>query len=278
MNRLQIITEARTLMAEKTAASSYADATDTYNWINDGIKDMCVKGGVYLKSLSLTVVNGISTYNLPWEFLEVSNLLNHSGSPLDLIDSTHVGRVFKVTGVPLFFYFSQSLITLSPWIAATPYITWPSTALHSSTYIVPTATNGYMYECIIAGTSTAVEPTWVAIVGNKQVDGAVTWICRELISSLHTLNLWDIPLLASGGTGTYTMLYSAMDSGLCGDKVSPNIPEDKHRYLIPYLCYRWSIKNRDAQLAAAFYQEYAAGVGLPMQAQGAQQGGEQGAS
>ncbi len=276
MNRSQIILESRTLMAEKVASASYADATDVNLWINDGIKDMCSKGGVYTKSLSLTIVDAISTYYLPWDFLAAKHLLNHKGSPLDLIEGTNVGRVFKVTGVPLFYYFSQSPITLSIWTANTPYITWPASGLHTSTYTLPTVATGYMHECIAAGTSSASEPIWSTILGTKQVDGTATWICRELISSLSTIILYDTPLSLYGGIGTYTMLYSAMDSGLYDDKMSPNFPEDRHRYLIPYVCYRWSIKNRDPQLAMAFYQEYAAGVGLPMPTQG--QGGEKGAS
>lgn len=272
MNRLQIITESRTLMAEKVAASSYASADDVNNWINDGIKDACIKGGIYLRPLTLSVINGIPTYNLPWEHIEVKNFLNHLGSPLDAIDNSVIGRVYKVTGVPLYYYFTQSLITLSSWVASTLYTTWPANAQYSSTYIVPTTANGYMYECLTAGQSNAVtEPTWSTVLGTKQVDGTATWICRELISSLNTINLYDIPLLASGGVGLYTMLYTAMDSGLYDDKASPNFPEDKHRYLTPYVCYRWCIKNRDKELGMIFYQEYAAGMGLPMpQAQGGQ--------
>lgn len=266
MNRLQIITDARALMAEKTASSSYADATDVTNWINEGIKDMCIKGKVYQKSLSLTVVTTIAAYNLPWEFIDPFNVLNYNGVPLTQIENSLIGGIFKITGKPTWFYFTQSAITLSAWQVNYGYVIWPATGVHTKTYLVPTVPNGYMYECIIAGTSHATtEPTWSTVLGTKQTDGTVTWICRELVSSLQTINFYDTPTTAGGGVGTYTMLYSAQDSGLitADDKASPSFPERFHSYLVPYICYRWSIKNRDAQLAAAFYQEYAAGVGLP---------------
>ena len=276
MNRSQIILEARTLMAEKTASASYASVDDVNNWINDGIKDMCTKGAIYTNPLSLTVLNNVSTYNCPWDFLAAKNFLNHNGSPLDLIEAMNVGRTYKVIGVPLFYYHSQSPITLSPWYASTTYNTWPSSGLHTFTYVTPSVANGYMYECLTGGLSDIIEPVWPTTLGTKQTDHTVTWICRELVSSLTTAILYDTPLTIYGGVGTYTMLYSAMDSGLYTDLASPNFAENKHRYLIPYICYRWSIKNRDSQLAMGFYQEYAAGVGLPMPQ--IEQGGQQGAT
>lgn len=271
MNRLQIETDARTLMAEKTAGSSYADATDVHNWINDGIKDMCTKGKVFPKTIPLTVGDAVKNYNLPWEFLEDIRIENHRGVPLDEVTLDSVGRVFVLTGKPLYFYFTVTPITLSAWAAATTYVVWPISGIHTSTYIVPTVANGYMYECLVGGTShAAIEPTWSITLGTKQGDGTVTWICRELLSSLQTINFHDTPTTVGGGVGTYSLTYSAMDSGLYDDKASPNFPPKLHRYLSPYACYRWASKNRDPQLAAAFYQEYSAGVGLPSaQPQGA---------
>jgi len=271
MNRLQIETDARTLMAEKTAGSSYADATDVHNWINDGIKDMCTKGKVFPKVIPLTVVSGDKDYNLPWEFIEAIRIENQNGVPLDELTLDSVGRVFTISGKPLYFYFTPTIITLASWVAATAYVIWPATGVHLSTYIIPTVGNGYMYECIIGGTSHAItEPVWSTTLGTKQTDGTVTWICRELIASLQTINFHATP--ATIGAGGYSLTISAMDSGLYDDKVSPNFAPTLHRYLIPYVCYRWSIKNRDAQMAAALYQEYAAGVGLPAPSPQGEQG------
>ena len=262
MNRLQIETEARTLMAEKTASSSYADSADIINWINDGIKDMCIKGKVYPKTIPLNVVSADRDYNLPWDFIEPIRVDNHRGIPLDEIDLDFVGRTFILPGRPLYFYFTTTPITLSSWSAGTSYVVWPSSGVHTSTYIVPTTPNGYMYECIVSGTSHTTQPTWSTVLGTRQIDNTVTWICRELVSSLQTINLYDTPTTAGGGVGTYYLTYSALDGGLHSDQATPNFASTLHHYLIPYICYRWSIKNRDSQLAMAFYQEYAAGVGL----------------
>lgn len=46
--------------------------------------------------------------------------------------------------------------------------------------VVPAAgVNGFVYKCIIAGTTHAsVEPTWPLVIGNTVTDGTVTWRCE----------------------------------------------------------------------------------------------------
>lgn len=41
--------------------------------------------------------------------------------------------------------------------------------------VQPATANGYMYECIVAGTSAGSAPVWPLVVGNTVVDGTVTW-------------------------------------------------------------------------------------------------------
>jgi anaerobic selenocysteine-containing dehydrogenase len=41
----------------------------------------------------------------------------------------------------------------------------------------PTTSTNYHYECTVAGTSGATEPTWPTVVNNTVADGTVTWKC-----------------------------------------------------------------------------------------------------
>jgi len=44
----------------------------------------------------------------------------------------------------------------------------------------PTVANGYIYQCIIAGTSGGSEPTWPTTVGAVVADNTATWVCKPL--------------------------------------------------------------------------------------------------
>lgn len=57
---------------------------------------------------------------------------------------------------------------------------WPVSAAVSTAYVVgdtrrPSASNGYLYKCVVAGTSGGTGPTWPTTIGLTVVDGGVTW-------------------------------------------------------------------------------------------------------
>ncbi len=59
------------------------------------------------------------------------------------------------------------------------YLTWAGTTVRAKgDFVIPTAINGYIYECTTAGTGGAGEPVWPTTVGNTVADGTVTWTCR----------------------------------------------------------------------------------------------------
>jgi hypothetical protein len=274
MNLLEIRTEIRRILAETTAASSYFSDADINRFINDGIKHMCIEAGVYEKTLSITVATTIATYTLPLEFLSMKTILNLNGIPLDPIETFQVGGTYKITGLPLNYYMTQAAATLPIWVKATAYVIFPATCSIAKTYCVPITTNGYSYECVTAGTSHAsTEPVWTTVVGSTQpVDGTVYWKCRELFSTLFTLNLYDTPTTAGGGAGTYTLIYSALDEGLYVDTDTPNFSWNKHQYLVSYGCFKCGMKAKDQALAMAFLTEYSSGLGLKMGGAGGEGG------
>jgi hypothetical protein len=282
MNLLEIRTEIRRILAETTAASSYFSDADINRFINDGIKHMCIEAGVYEKTIPISVVNGDATYTLPLEFISMKTLLNQSKIPLDPIVVSQVGSVYLIDGKPLNYYMTQGVVTLNVWTVATPYTIFPPTCLPLSTYIRPTTANGFTYECVVSGSSHATtEPTWGLVLGTRLADAAgvsLTWACRELFSTLYTLNLYSTPTILGGGVGAYTAIFSAMDEGLYVDTDVPNFPWDKHHYLVLYGSHRCALKAKDLQLAMAFLADYSAGLGLKVTAPGGEggEGGPQG--
>lgn len=56
------------------------------------------------------------------------------------------------------------------WAAAAAYV--------ADEIVTPSASNGYRYRCVTAGTSGATEPaTWTTTIGATVADGTVTWLC-----------------------------------------------------------------------------------------------------
>ncbi len=104
MTRDEISAEIRRLIAEQSATASYITPTDIVAFIDDGIKDMCIKGKVYEKSSTLTVTTTVAAYDLASDFLSMAGIRNHNGIPLDPITVTLQGSIYLITGKPTCFY------------------------------------------------------------------------------------------------------------------------------------------------------------------------------
>lgn len=66
--------------------------------------------------------------------------------------------------------------TLILRLTANGAATWTaSTAYSVGALAYPTTKNGFVYECTVAGTSGATEPTWPTTEGDTVTDGTVTW-------------------------------------------------------------------------------------------------------
>lgn len=53
-----------------------------------------------------------------------------------------------------------------------------STAYSVGDVVRPVSTNGFVYRCVVAGTSGGSLPTYTTTVGDDFTDGAVTWVCE----------------------------------------------------------------------------------------------------
>lgn len=67
------------------------------------------------------------------------------------------------------------------WAASTAYVTSPTSPTNGPSYVTPTVSNGFRYECTVAGTSGATEPAWPTTLGATVVSGAATFTCRSFV-------------------------------------------------------------------------------------------------
>jgi hypothetical protein len=256
MNRLELRTDVRVQLREQTAAKSQWTDANLNRFIYKGIRDMCIKAGVLEKTRSITVTTTVATYAQLWDFLKPVTLLNASGVPLDPIQRMDTGKVWIITGKPLYFYVTETDFSTATRAALTLYAT--------GAVVIPVTINGYMYEATFGGTTAAGLPTYPTEIGGTVTDGTVIWTCRELISRGYTINLWDTPTTAGAGTGTYTLIYKALSGGWASDTVSTDFPVDYHHALIDYVCWEALISLRQFKDAAPFIMNYCRELGLDL--------------
>ena len=260
MNRSEIRTRCRTILAQTVAAASYYTDDEINQFINDGIEDACIKAEAYTKAQTIMVTTGVSSYYLPLDFLKPRSFLNASGSSLDRIELEDLGRVFIGNTKPISYYLKPMQVTFGVRLNSNAYIAWPTTASHSSTIVLPSTANGYLYECTYPGTSDSSAPTFSTTISDITTDGSVLWSTRSLTNVLQQLNLTTSPTLTHAGD--YVMTYSAMADHLYNDTIGVQLPADKHQYLVSYAAFRCAFKAKQAQLAQALVTEYALGFGL----------------
>lgn len=56
---------------------------------------------------------------------------------------------------------------------------WASGSYSVGDFVKPTVANGFLYECVAAGTSAVSEPSWGTTSGSDTTDGTVSWRCRR---------------------------------------------------------------------------------------------------
>ncbi len=145
MNLLEIRTDSRRMLREITAAKSAHTDADLNKFINDGIKDMCIKAFVLITTDTFTVTTTVASYALSYDHIKTISLLNSSGVPLIQILPTDARLMYLITGKPLYFYETQTRATLVTRANGTIYT--------AQQLLLPASLNGYMYEFTTGGTT-----------------------------------------------------------------------------------------------------------------------------
>lgn len=83
--------------------------------------------------------------------------------------------------------------------------TWAGTnAQNVGDIIRPTAGNGYVYICVVAGTTGGSQPTWPTVPGQTVADSGATWSCLG-----ESVTVWS-SAAASWSSATFSTAYGVI--------------------------------------------------------------------
>src|SRR4030042_5151582 len=108
MNLLELRTEWRRALRETAASKSAFTDTDGNKFINEAIKDSCIKAGIFEKTVTQTISTTVATYTMPWDFLKVVSLRNASGVDLDPMAPSDMGKRYIITGKTTYHYITEA--------------------------------------------------------------------------------------------------------------------------------------------------------------------------
>lgn len=97
----------------------------------------------------------------------------------------------------------------SKTVTFTAAASWSVQRANSTAYTVgdivrPTSSNGFVYQCVVAGTSAGSAPTYPVVIGTTVTDGGVTWICQG--TGVLVVDAAD-PSWTTGNPGSLTASY-----------------------------------------------------------------------
>ncbi len=95
---------------------------------------------------------------------------------------------------------TASYVPANSWLDA-----WaPVVAYQAGQIVRPAAGNGFLFRCVIAGTSGVSAPLWPASVGTLIADGSVTWLC--LSAGAVSLTASSLQWLSYAGSLRYLVI------------------------------------------------------------------------
>jgi hypothetical protein len=101
--------------------------------------------------------------------------------------------------------FANRANTPAAWLANHAYGVASNGTATAVGLVQPTVANGFVYRCIVAGTTGSTQPTWPTTVGATVADGTVTWECHTLAMQFSRL----INAAAAASTTYGAFLYSS---------------------------------------------------------------------
>lgn len=136
-------------------------ATGTFFWYNNAIA----------KALNKEIDWNSDTLKIQLHTSSYTPDRNADAYQSDLSNEVANGNGYTTGGATL----TTPTVTVVPAASATA---WASTTAYVVGDVVrKVASNGYVYRCVVAGTSGGTEPTWPTVIGQTVTDGTVTWVC-----------------------------------------------------------------------------------------------------
>ena len=167
---------------------------------------MAVTANLFASTLDQALQGKI---NWPSDSLKMA-LLTSSASPnlstwvhySDLTNEVSAANGYSTGGVSLG----------SPTHTVTAANSWATTAAINTAYsagalVIPSGTNGYIYACVVAGTSGGSPPSWPTVVGQSVADGTATWtnLGESVTVWSSAAATWSVP-----ATNTLSFQYAVI--------------------------------------------------------------------
>lgn len=158
---------------------------------------------------------GAKAENLTTDALKMALLTAYTPGTLQATAQT-VGDVFaSLTEVAAGGgYTAGGLALTTLTMTTTAANSWGTNAATTTAYtlgaiVKPVTGNGYLYQCVAAGTSGGAAPTWGTVIGETTTDGTVVWL--NIGTAVTTLTA-AAPSWTSSGTGitaSFGMIYDS---------------------------------------------------------------------
>lgn len=147
--------------------------------------------------------------NWPGDTIKMALLTSGAGPNLgtwvhysDLTNEVASGSGYTTGGATLASC-SVTVVVANSWT-----VQWAATTAETVGQLVrPPTGNGYVYRCVVAGTTAGTAPTWPTVVGAVVTDSGVTWQCAGESVTVYTSAAASWP--GSTASAAYGVIYDA---------------------------------------------------------------------
>jgi hypothetical protein len=104
-----------TIGSDTSRKRQYVADSDTLEFINAGLRLMCLVGKCYVKKEDLSILEDTADYVLTaTDVIEVFSVIDGDGQALTRLEPDKAGKVFSVVGEPMWWWYLGRVLTVSP--------------------------------------------------------------------------------------------------------------------------------------------------------------------